>query len=192
MTDQKQTAPTPEVKKARFITKRAGWIALNFFTPASEIKNVARYTGNSASRLWERLRVVTSGHKAGDYRPADWSQAVADCGLSAEMLARNFRINRWLWWSLMWLTCLPAVGMLAMCLLAAASGGISGTGWLRIGCVFLVLFMMSATSFVQALAASYRLWQLAEKRVSASEKGSFKDYLSESRWCRQVLSAGLF
>lgn len=191
MNEQEQVAPVTEVKKSRSITKRAGWIALNIFTPASEIKNMARYTGNSASGLWERLRVVTSGGKAGDYRPADWSQAIADCGLSAEMLARNFRINRWLWWSLMWLTCLPAVGMLAMCLLAATSGVISGTGWVRIGCVFLVLFMMAATSFVQALAASYRLWQLTEKRVSASEKGSFKDYLSESRWCRQVLSAGL-
>jgi len=192
MTDQKHITPAAEVKKTRFMTKRAGWIVLNLITPASEIKSMARYTGSSAYRLWERLREVTSGRKAGDYRPADWSQAIADSGLSAEMLVRNFRINRWLWWSLMWLTCLPAAGLLIMCLLAATSGGISGTGWLRLSCVLLVLFMMAATSFVQVLAASYRLWQVTEKRVSASEKGSFKHFLNESRWCRQVLSAGLF
>ena len=55
----------------------------------------------------------------------------------------------------------------------------------------LVLMLLSATGFVQALASGYRLWQLTEKRVSASENGSFQAYLQETRWCRQVLSGGL-
>lgn len=55
----------------------------------------------------------------------------------------------------------------------------------------LVLMLLAATGFVQALVTSFRLWQLTEKRVSASEKGSFQDFLQETRWCRQVLSCGL-
>nr|WP_258165757.1 hypothetical protein [Pantoea ananatis] len=88
------------------------------------------------------------------------------------------------------LTGLPVAGFVFA--LIAAGSSISGTGWLRVGCVMLVLIMLSATGFVQALATSFRLWQLSEKRVTASENGSFQAYLQETRWCRQVLSGGLF
>ena len=68
---------------------------------------------------------------------------------------------------------------------------IGGTGWLRVGCVITVLMLLSVTGFVQALATSYRLWQLTEKRVSVEENGSFHAFLQETRWCRQVISGGL-
>ena len=89
----------------------------------------------------------------------------------------------------MWLTGLPVMGFLMM--LIAAGSSIGGTGWLRVSCVMIVLLLLAATGFVQALAVSYRLWQLTERRVSTSERGSFQDYLQETRWCRQVLSGGL-
>lgn len=176
-------------KKARITPKRLGWFALNVFVPASEMNGVARYTGRNVLRLWQRIREVTAGRNDTDYRPCDWSQAVADSGLSPARLERNFRVSRWLWWGLMWLTGLPALGFLA--LLLTAGGSISGTGWLRIGCVLLVMLLLAATGFVQVLAASYRLWQLTEKRVSESEEGSFQAFLQETRWHRLVLSCGL-
>lgn len=182
---------TPERGKQKFrlTPKRVGWIALNVVLPAWEVSSWTRHAGNNISRLWQRLHEVTAGRGAGDYRPVDWSQAVADSGRSPERLARNMRISRWFWWSLMWLTGLPVMGFLMM--LIAAGSSIGGTGWLRVGCVMLVLLLLSVTGFVQALAVSYRLWQLTEKRVSASEDGSFQAYLQETRWCRQVLSGGL-
>lgn len=178
-------------KKAPVVTaKRAGWLALNVFLPASEVSQVFRYTGRNVARLWQRIRDVTAGGGAKDYRPADWSQAVADSGLSSAQLRRNFRISQWIWWGLMWLTGLPALGCLLM--LIAVGHDVNATGWLRIGCVMLVLGLISLTGFVQTLGVAYRLWQLDERRVSASEKGGFKDFLSETRWCRRVLSAGVF
>lgn len=174
---------------ARITAKRAGWIALNVVLPAWEVSSVTRHAGRNVSRLWQRLREVTAGRGHGDYRPADWSQAVADSGQTPERLARNLRLSRWIWWGLMWLTGLPVAGFLFA--LIAAGSSIGGTGWLRVGCVILVLMLLSTTGFVQALASGYRLWQLTEKRVSASENGSFQAYLQETRWCRQVLSGGL-
>nr|WP_218167132.1 conjugal transfer protein TraX [Cedecea sp. P7760] len=162
---------------------------MNVVLPAWEVSSVTRHAGRNVSRLWQRLRDVTAGRGYGDYRPADWSQAVADSGQTPERLARNLRLSRWIWWGLMWLTGLPVAGFLFA--LIAASSSIGGTGWLRVGCVILVLMLLSATGFVQALASGYRLWQLTEKRVSASENGSFQAYLHETRWCRQVLSGGL-
>ncbi|WP_276740392.1 MULTISPECIES: conjugal transfer protein TraX [Pantoea] len=183
-------APAGASKKATATAKRAGWIALNVFLPAWEASSMTRHAGRNVSRLWQRIRELTAGRGAGDYRPANWSQAVADSGLTPAKLARNLRISRWMWWGLMWLTSLPALGFIFM--LMAAGSSISGTGWLRVGCFMLVLVLLAATGFVQALASSYRLWQLTEKRVSASENGSFQAYLQEVRWCRQVLSGGLF
>ena len=49
-------------KKAPVVTaKRAGWLALNVFLPASEVSQVFRYTGRNAARLWQRIRDVTAG-----------------------------------------------------------------------------------------------------------------------------------
>lgn len=190
MTTTDVKTPSKEPGKAKFTPKRVGWMVLNLFIPAWEAASVTRHAGRNVSRLWHRIREVTAGSGAGDYRPEGWSQAVADSGLSASRLARNYRISRWFWWGLMWLTGLPAIGFLLM--LLAAGSSVSGTGWLRVGCVLLVLALLAVTGFVQALAVSYRLWQLVEKRVSASEEGSFRSFLHEARWCRQVLSGGLF
>lgn len=190
MKDNDTAARKDGAKPDRITVKRAGWVALNVVLPAWEVSSVARHAGRNVSRLWQRLRDVTAGRGHGDYRPMDWAQAVADSGLTPERLTRNLRISRWIWWGLMWLTGLPVAGFVFA--LIAAGSSISGTGWLRVGCVMLVLIMLSATGFVQALATSFRLWQLSEKRVTASENGSFQAYLQETRWCRQVLSGGLF
>ncbi|WP_052206166.1 conjugal transfer protein TraX [Pantoea rodasii] len=189
MKDNDSAVREDDAKAARMTAKRAGWIALNVVLPAWEVASVARHAGRNVSRLWQRLREVTTGRGAGDYRPTDWAQAVADSGQTPERLARNLRISRWIWWALIWLTGLPVAGFLFA--LTAAGSSIGGTGWLRVGCVMLVLMLLSATGFVQALTSGYRLWQLTEKRVSASENGSFQAYLQETRWCRQVLSGGL-
>lgn len=189
MKDNDAAAPQGGAATGRRMAKRAGWIALNIFLPAWEVSSWSRHAGRNVSRLWQRLREVTAGRGAGDYRPASWTQAVADSGLTPERLARNLRISRWIWWGLMWLTGLPVAGFLLM--LIAAGSSISGTGWLRVGIVMCVLLLLAATGFVQALGVSYRLWQLTEKRVSASENGSFQAFLQETRWRRLVLSGGL-
>jgi len=187
--DNDAAAPQGGAATGRRMAKRAGWIALNIFLPAWEVSSWSRHAGRNVSRLWQRLREVTAGRGAGYYRPASWAQAVADSGLTPERLARNLRISRWIWWGLMWLTGLPVAGFLLM--LIAAGSSISGTGWLRVGIVMCVLLLLAATGFVQALGVSYRLWQLTEKRVSASENGSFQAFLQETRWRRVVLSGGL-
>jgi len=189
ISDDKTERPDQPKKPPVVTARRAGWFALNVFVPASEVSQVFRYTGRSAGRLWQRLRDITAGRGAGDYRPDNWSQAVDDTGLSSSRLRRNLRVNLSIWWGLMWLTGLPASGFLVMLLIAAHD--VSVIGWLRISIVLLVLGLISATGFVQALGMSYRLWQLDERRVSTSEKGSFRDFLNETRWCRRVFSAGL-
>ncbi|WP_099319821.1 conjugal transfer protein TraX [Erwinia amylovora] len=189
MKDKGSAAPAGGEKSARMIAKRAGWVALNVVLPAWEVASMTRHAGRNVSRLWQRLREVTAGRGHGDYRPADWAQAVTDSGLTPERLGRNLRISRGIWWGLMWLTGLPVTGFLLMLLTAGSSLGASG--WVRVGCVTLVLALLSATGFVQALASDYRLWQLNEKRVSASENGSFQTYLQETRWFRKVMSGGL-
>ncbi|NIH15995.1 conjugal transfer protein TraX [Serratia symbiotica] len=179
----------PEEKPPVPIAKRARWFAINVLVPVSDISQVGRYTGHNVARLWQRIRTVTSCRAVDDYRPANWSQAVADTGLSASTLCRHYRFSLWIWWGLMWLTALSAIGLLLM--LVTAGGSVSPTGWLRIGSVLLVMGLLSATGFVHALGVNYRLWQLEAQRVSASEQGGFQAFLRETRWFRRVLTAGL-
>lgn len=189
-TEKNDTHQAGEKKKLVVTPKRIGWWMLNVFVPVSDVSSMLRYTGGNLSQLGQRFRDVTRRRTANNYRPVSWSQAVEDSGLSPAMLRRNYCVGLWTWWALMCLTGLPVLGF--MMLLLASGSDVSATGWLRVGCVMLVLGLLSVTGFVQALRVSYRLWQLEEQRVSASEKGSFRDFLSETRWCRRVLSAGLF
>lgn len=185
-TEQKGAKKITQVVSA----KRAGWIALNILVPASEVSQVFRYTGKNFTRLWHRIRDITARSEEGGYCPSDWSQAVKDSGLPPERLRKNFIVSKWIWWILMWLTGLPTLGCLLI--LFAAGHDVNLLGWLRIGSVLLVLALISATGFIQTLKVMFRLWQLQEQRVSASEKGAFKNFLSEVRWARAVLSAGFY
>lgn len=189
MTTPTEPSPAGTKKPAKITAKRVGWVALNIFLPASESVSLARYTGRNLAQLWQRLRDATARRPADDYRPDSWAQAVADSGTTPARLARHYRRSRWLWWGLMWLTGGPALGLLLMLLVAGTDVNVHG--WLRAVGVWLVLAGFAANGFVQVLKVNYRLWQLNEKRVSASEKGSFRAFLQETLWCRQVLSAGL-
>ncbi|MBZ6393398.1 MAG: conjugal transfer protein, partial [Pantoea dispersa] len=97
MKDNDAAAPQGGAATGRRMAKRAGWIALNIFLPAWEVSSWSRHAGRNVSRLWQRLREVTAGRGAGDYRPASWAQAVADSGLTPERLARNLRVSRPVW-----------------------------------------------------------------------------------------------
>ena len=165
MKDNDSAVREDGAKPARITAKRAGWIALNVVLPAWEVSSVTRHAGRNVSRLWQRLREVTAGRGHGDYRPADWAQAVEDSGQTPERLARNLRISRWIWSGLMWLTGLPVAGFL-FALIAAASR-IGGTGRPRAGRVLLAPMPSPSTSLFQPPASRPRLLALTATRGPA-------------------------
>lgn len=74
-------------------------------------------------------------------------------------------------------------------LVLLAHGLPSGT-LLRAVITILVLAGAGGLGFVKTLITTYRVWQLQERRVSESEGGTFKDFLTENHWGRQVLTLG--
>ncbi|HFN3899243.1 TPA: hypothetical protein ACRVWQ_003609 [Escherichia coli] len=42
----------------------------------------------------------------------------------------------------------------------------------------------------QSLIASFRLWQLRNRRVSQTEKGTFRHFLAESDWLSEATGIG--
>lgn len=100
-------------------------------------------------------------------------------------LQRRYACYRVLWWLLMVVCGVPAVILGLM--LVMSRGEVPLIVLARAGVTWLLL---TASGFVQALAATYRLWQLQSRRVSREEKGTFRDFLAENRWCRQVLTLG--
>ncbi|RMR68863.1 hypothetical protein ALP82_200152 [Pseudomonas savastanoi pv. fraxini] len=78
--------------------------------------------------------------------------------------------------------------LLAMLLLANFSLPLST--FLRATVTLLALWAIASLGFVKTLIATYRLWQLQNRRVSVAERGTFNDFLIENRWCRLVLTSG--
>ncbi|KPB99469.1 TraX protein [Pseudomonas syringae pv. maculicola] len=81
-----------------------------------------------------------------------------------------------------------SVLLLAMLLLANFSLPLST--FLRATVTLLALGAIASLGFVKTLIATYRLWQLQNRRVSVAERGTFNDFLIENRWCRLVLTRG--
>ncbi|HEJ9033294.1 TPA: conjugal transfer protein TraX [Serratia marcescens] len=92
------------------------------------------------------------------------------------------------WWFLM-LVCGGLALILSLMLLASFTT-LPGATLLRATIAALILVLLGAAGYVKALIATYRLWQLTTQRVSVEEKGTFEDFRSENRCCRQTVSLG--
>lgn len=117
-----------------------------------------------------------------------WSPAVAASGQPVAWLQTRYACYRVLWWLLMVMCGVPAVILGLM--LVMSRGDVPLIVLARAGVTWLLLTLLTASGFVQALAATYRLWQLQSRRASREEKCTFRDFLAENRWCRQILMLG--
>jgi hypothetical protein len=109
-----------------------------------------------------------------------WAQAVADTGMSVKELETKFRTKRIIWWAGMFLSALCAFPLTGMILLASFKGGLPLVVLIRAVSATAVLSAVCVACFVQVMSATYRLWQLTQKRVSSKEKGEFKYFWKES------------
>lgn len=193
-TEQNQTAvedkaaAVQSVGKAVTPLQRAGRIGLDLINPFSDLVVIYR---KGVLPSVDRFKLL---HKMLTHQPAaqeslNWEQAVQRAGKPIEHLQKTFKAIRAAWWVLMAVTGGLAVLLLLMVMVTKLD--LPSATLLRAGMAILVLSGLSGVGFVKALIASYRLWQLQMQRVSEEEGGTFKHFLSETRWCRQVITLGL-
>jgi ABC-type glycerol-3-phosphate transport system permease component len=119
-----------------------------------------------------------------------WANAVAATGKPVGQLVAHFKCIRAAWWSVLAIT--GSLSVILLIMLMLAYDGLPSSTFRRAGMTLLILGSVAFLSFVKTLIATYRLWQLQQRRVSVEERGTFKDFLAENRWCRQVLTLGHF
>lgn len=180
------SAGTPE-KKPVTPLRRAGQVGLDLLNPLSDLKVIYR-TGVLPTAARFKLLHELLAERSTKRETLNWAQAVERAGKPIEQLQKTYKIIRAAWWCLM---AVPgALSIMLLLMLMATKLDLPSSIFLRAGMAILVLAVISSVGFVKALVATYRLWQLQEQRVSEEEGGTFKDFLSETRWCRQVLSLG--
>lgn len=176
-------------KKSISPLRRAGMAGLNLIFPITEVKLIYNTGVLPAVDRLNLLRDMLRRPQV-ERESLNWEQAVERAGMSVEQLQKAFKRIRAAWWLLLAVPGSLAI-LLFLMVLATKFNLPSGT-LLRAGITVLVLTALSSVGFVKALVATYRLWQLESRRVSEEERGTFKDFLSENRWCRQVLTQGMF
>lgn len=191
-----ETSPQDEAKQPGTPLRRAGHVGfaiLNVAFPLSDVGVIYRRgvkpTVGRFQQAWELLSRKPAKTEA-DAVGTSWSQAVANTGKSLDQLITYFRRIRAAWWSALAISGCLSVFLSVMLLLAYS--GLPSSTFRRAALTLLVLGSLASWSFVKTLIATYRLWQLQERRVSVVERGTFKEFLAENRWCRQVLTMGHF
>lgn len=180
-----------QARKADTPLRRAGHVGLSILNPFSDLVVIYRKAMKPAI---EKLKLLTGLLTKADEQPdadpvgTSWHVAVARSGRSIEQLLSSYSRIRTAWWFLMVVTGCLSLILLALLLLANFS--LPSSTFLRALTTLLVLVAVASWGFVKTLIATYRLWQLQEKRVSVAERGTFKDFLTETRWCRLVLTRG--
>jgi len=184
--------PKNESRKPTTPLQRVGQVGLSILNPFSDLAVIYR---RGAKPTIEKLRLLAGlVTKKSDQPEADavgtsWATAVAQSGRSVTQLISSYTRIQTAWWFLMFVSGGMALLLLVMILFTR---GVPAETMARAGIATVLLASVSAVGFVKSLIATYRLWQLQQKRVSVTERGTFKDFLAETRWCRQVLTMGHF
>ena len=190
-TDPHHISGEPEEVERRPATplRRVGQVGLSVINPLSDLGVIYRQgvkpTMTRFGQAWTLLKVLTNPPIPSD--SLDWEQAVERSGKTIEHLQTTFKRIRAGWWCLMVIGGVLALVLSGMTLFVDNLP--TGT-MLRIVITILVLAAFGGLGFVKSLIATYRLWQLQERRVSESEGGTFNDFLAENNWRWQVLTLG--
>jgi hypothetical protein len=181
-----QSQPSPsELAQKPSPLRRAGQVGLSIINPFSDLMVIYR-TG--VKPVVVKLGILRDQLKRNS-APKElltWEQAVQRSERSVEQLRKAFRRKRFAWWSLMTVTIPLALILLLMIL--GTYDRLSMLTVLRALITDVVLASCGCFALVKVLDANYRLWQLAARRVSVDERGTFQDYKNENSLWLQVVT----
>jgi hypothetical protein len=172
------------------VARRVVRVGLAFINPFSDLAVIYRTgikpLGVKLEVLREQLVRLRVMRKAKPQEQLNWTQAVQRSGRPIEQLLIAFRRKRITAWLVMVAAGSIAFLLLLMILYTSASLTL-GTIY-RAAIADAVLASIATLSMVKVLETNYRLWQLASRRVSLEEQGTFQDYSAETDMWLQVMT----
>ena len=172
--DEKKPAPR---------LRRIGDIGINLFAPLAETRWMLRSCRHMLDQHKTRLKRLMPDRQPESPVCMTWEEAVRASGLTVDELDRRLRRRRMFWRTGFWLMMIP---VLLLCGMALAATALPVITLIRILVCLLLMSTIAALCASKALIASYRLWQLNERRVSEDEQGTFPDYLQARHGWKQA------
>lgn len=172
--DEKKPAPR---------LRRIGDIGINLFAPLAETRWMLRSCRHMLDQHKTRLKRLMPDRQPESPVCMTWEEAVRASGLTVDELDRRLRRRRMFWRTGFWLMMIP---VLLLCGMALAATALPVITLIRILVCLLLMNTIAALCASKALIASYRLWQLNERRVSEDEQGTFPDYLQARHGWKQA------
>lgn len=172
-----------ENKKSR----KTARLAVGFINLLFPVRDIARIVMTAPKPLLMTLRRTREvfQQQAKEKTDLNWAEALAASGCTEAALARRYHRSQWLWRAVMWGSLLAS--LLLLTLVVASWATLSDFEILRSVSFLFVLLSLTLLSFVKAMEATFRRWQLLSHRVSIAEKGTFRDFTAENSWIRQSL-----
>ena len=152
--DEKKPAPR---------LRRIGDIGINLFAPLAETRWMLRSCRHMLDQHKTRLKRLMPDRQPESPVCMTWEEAVRASGLTVDELDRRLRRRRMFWRPGFWLMMVP---VLLLCGMALAATALPVITLIRILVCLLLMSTIAALCASKALIASYRLWQLNERRVS--------------------------
>ncbi len=170
-------------KKARK-TARIAVSVINLLFPVRDIARIVMTAPKPLLMTLRRTREVFH-QQAKEQADLSWAEALAASGCTEAALARRYRRSQWLWRAVMWGSLL--VSLMLLTLVIGSWTTLSAFEVLRSVSFLFVLLSLTLLSFVKAMEATFRRWQLLSRRVSIAENGTFRDFKAENAWIRQTM-----
>lgn len=163
--------------------------AANMVLPVKETGWVIRAVRHMVNSHRQRLNAALPGAESETAgAELSWADAVAASRCTVPQLALRFTRVRRRWRVAFWSLLVLAALLGGMALHAASLPPVT---LVRLLLTLLCMLACSGYCATRALTATYRLWQLREKRVSVEEKGTFRDFLDVHRGWKTALCRSL-
>lgn len=174
--------PTPDGKKTPSIPRMVTRGIVNIFVPLTETRWVTRSVQHMLEQQKSRLKRFRQSNGKPP-RSLTWEEALQASHMSVDDLDSRFRLRRTVWRCCFWGLLVTAVFLSGM-LFAATSLPLMTL--LRALTTLVLMLAGVALCASSALVLTYRLWQLHERKVSKSEKGTFRDFLNDRHGWRHA------
>lgn len=177
MTDNQQNTPSQSrLAKAG----KATFYAANVLFPVGELAAIGKITGRSVAGNIKRIAQLRKMYRKETRTQLTFEEAVAASGRTEGELVTRFTWVRRMWWVAAVSSAAATLLLLGMVLLALHT--LPAVTLLRAISFVIMFIAITAFSAARVVICQLRLWQLATRRLTPADGGTFADFCRENDW----------
>ncbi|QOI58014.1 conjugal transfer protein TraX [Rouxiella badensis] len=165
---------------------RTSYRVANVLMPLGEITGLGKLAARSLGHTARRVARLREGIRQEKQTQLTFEEAVAASGRTEAQLGRKFLHLKRLWWVATLAGALITPLLLVMIVLAAHT--LPGVTLIRALTFVLIFAAITAIAATRVVISQFRRWQLATRRLTPEDRGTFADFRRETDWLAQCLT----